>query len=65
MIDQDDNELKLTKQQKKIINASTEIAANSPGNSDMAFTHSIFCRVGLPRTKTDGRDFMRKSGGAG
>jgi hypothetical protein len=29
----------------------------------MAFTHSILCRVGLPRSKVDGREFM-KSGDA-
>lgn len=64
MSDQDDNEQKLTKQQQNLINASAEIATNTPGNNDMAFTHSIFCQVGLPRTKTDGREFMRKSGEA-
>ena len=30
----------------------------------MAFTHSILCQVGLPRSKVDGREFMRKSGDA-
>lgn len=28
----------------------------------MAFSHTVFCQVGLPRSKTDGREFHRESG---
>ena len=28
----------------------------------MAFTHSVLCQVGLPRSKTDALEFMRQSG---
>lgn len=30
----------------------------------MAFSHAVFCQVGLPRAKVDGREFMRVSGKA-
>ena len=30
----------------------------------MSFTHAVLCQVGLPRSKTDAREFMRKSGDA-
>ena len=35
-----------------------------PDGEDMAFTHSVLCQVGLPRSKFDGREFMRQSGAA-
>ena len=30
----------------------------------MAFTHAVFCQVGLPRSKVKSREFMRRSGAA-
>lgn len=48
----------------KLLNAGAEIASDSPASQDMAFTHAVFCQVGLPRAKVDGREFMRKSGAA-
>ena len=30
----------------------------------MAFAHAVFCQVGLPRSKVEGREFMRQSGAA-
>lgn len=30
----------------------------------MAFTHSVLCQVGLPRSRVDGDQFMRRSGSA-
>lgn len=54
----------LTKSELKLIETSTEIATVEPGGSDMAFTHSILCQVGLPRKKVDGKEFMRRSGDA-
>ena len=54
----------VTKQEIKLINASAAIAGQPPCGEDMAFAHSILCQVGLPRSKTDAREFMRKSGDA-
>lgn len=50
--------------EEKLINAGVIIAGNSPSGSDMAFTHSVLCQVGLPRSKVEGREFMRRSGEA-
>jgi len=48
----------------KLLNAGILIANDPPGGSDMAFTHAVLCQVGLPRSKVEGREFMRKSGQA-
>ena len=50
--------------QVKTVNTGIAIKENPPKGDDMAFTHSILCQVGLPRSKVDGREFMRKSGDA-
>ena len=42
----------------------TEIYGTPPRGDDMAFTHAVFCQVGLPRSKVEGREFMRQSGAA-
>lgn len=49
---------------EKLITAGVAIAQDAPQGDDMAFTHAVFCQVGLPRSKVDGRDFMRQSGAA-
>jgi len=54
----------LTEQNQKLILAGVEIATNPPTGDDMAFTHAVLCQVGLPRSKVDGREFMRQSGAA-
>lgn len=55
----------LTHQENKLLDAATDIFSNPPDLAeDMAFTHAIFCQVGLPRSKVDGREFMRQSGAA-
>lgn len=51
-------------QSTKIFDAAAEIYDTAPTGEDMAFTHAIFCQVGLPRSKVDGREFMRVSGSA-
>jgi hypothetical protein len=51
-------------QQGKILDAATEIYATPPSGKDMAFVHAVFCHVGLPRSKVEGREFMRRSGAA-
>lgn len=54
----------LTQSDLKLIEASAEIMSTPPDGEEMAFTHSVLCQVGLPRSKFDGREFMRQSGAA-
>lgn len=55
----------LSKQESKLLDVATDIHTSPPDLSeDMAFTHAVFCQVGLPRSKVDGREFMRQSGAA-
>jgi len=49
---------------KTLITAGATIATDTPTGDDMAFTHAVLCQVGLPRSKVDGREFMRQSGAA-
>lgn len=53
----------LTVAEKKLINLSAQISS-PPLGDDMAFTHSVFCQVGLPRSKHEGQEFIRQSGDA-
>lgn len=53
-----------TRSELKLIEASARIAGEPPQGEDMAFTHSVFCQVGLPRSKVLGENFMRQSGAA-
>lgn len=54
----------LTEQDRKLLATGVEIALNPPEADDMAFNHAVLCQVGLPRSKIDGREFMRQSGSA-
>jgi hypothetical protein len=54
----------LNSREIQLVNAATTIAATKPSGEDMAFMHSVLCQVGLPRSKVDTREFMRKSGAA-
>ena len=54
----------LSAQSGKLLDVATEIATNRPTGEDMAFTHAVLCQVGLPRSKVEGREFMRQSGAA-
>ena len=56
--------LDLALQDGKLLDVATEIYGNPPRGDDMAFTHAVFCQVGLPRSRVDGREFMRQSGAA-
>ena len=56
--------LTLAPQDGKLLKEATEIYGSSPRGDDMAFTHAVFCQVGLPRSKVEGREFMRQSGPA-
>ena len=55
-----------TPQQNKLLDVGAEIAATTQDEYGefMSFTHAVLCQVGLPRAKTDAREFMRKSGDA-
>lgn len=54
----------LTQADLKLIDASAQIMGTAPEGEDMAFTHAVLCQVGLPRSKFEGREFMRQSGSA-
>lgn len=54
----------LTVSERKLLTVATEIATVPPTGEDMAFTHAVLCQVGLPRSKVEGREFMRQSGAA-
>jgi len=45
---------------RRIIRASGNIQQDPPDQTD--FLHSVLCQVGMPRRKTEGRTFERKSG---
>ena len=47
-----------------ITDAGAAIATAAPVGDEMVFCHSALCQVGLPRSKVDGREFMRRSGNA-
>lgn len=48
----------------KILETGIRIALEPPSGDELAFTHTVLCQVGLPRSKVEGRDFMRQSGAA-
>jgi hypothetical protein len=54
----------MTRHQIALVKAASDIASNPPVSEDLAFTHAVLCQVGLPRSKVDGREFMRQSGAA-
>lgn len=53
-----------TRSELKLIDSSAKIAGEPPQGEDMAFTHAVFCQVGLPRSKVVGESFLRQSGSA-
>ena len=53
-----------TRREVKLIEASAQIVSEPPSGDDMAFTHAVLCQVGLPRSKVEGREFLRQSGAA-
>lgn len=56
----------ITPQQNKLLDVGAQIAATTQEEYGefMSFTHAVLCQVGLPRSKTAAREFMRKSGDA-
>lgn len=53
-----------SKDKDNILTAGMFIAEELPTYEDMAFTHSVLCQVGLPRSKVKGDSFLRRSGAA-
>ena len=49
----------------KLTELSEQILAAEPQHDQVAFVHSAFCRVGLPRKKPAGEVFERNSGAVG
>jgi hypothetical protein len=49
---------------KSLLDIAAVIATDPPSPNDMAFSHAILCQVGLPRSKTNEREFFRRSGSA-
>ncbi len=54
----------LTLRELALIQAGTSISLEPAATDDWAFTHSILCQVGLPRSRVDGREFLRQCGDA-
>lgn len=54
---------KVTRLQRKLLHANMEIS--DMGNHNRPeYLHALLCQVGLPRSRQEGRDFVRSSGGA-
>lgn len=53
-----------TRREAKLVDVGARIALERPTGDDMAFTHAVLCQVGLPRSKVEGREFLRQSGAA-
>jgi len=60
-----DKKTALSRSDSALIAAAVDIATNQPPSAEeMAYTHAVLCQVGLPRSKVEGREFMRQSGEA-
>lgn len=53
-----------TLREERLIKTAAEIALERPSDDDRAYMHSIMCQVGLPRSKVEGTEFQRHSGGS-
>lgn len=51
-----------SKRERKIVDTSALISLEPPTSEDYGYYHSLFCQVGLPRSKVDGTVFERRSG---
>ena len=54
----------LSNKDERLLEQSIRISSEKPSGEDMAFMHAVLCQVGFPRSKFDGRDFLRRSGDA-
>ncbi len=57
-------EIVTPRKNNKLIEAGYQISSESAGSDNIAFTHSVLCQVGLPRSRFDGDRFIRTSGEA-
>lgn len=56
---------RVAQQGTALLDLSTDVAGASPDlGQDLAFMHAVLCQLGLPRSKVEGREFMRQSGAA-
>ncbi|MDG4868627.1 replication protein RepA (plasmid) [Guyparkeria sp. 1SP6A2] len=53
---------KLTKADERLIHIATQIEEKPPQGNDLAFQHSQFASVALPRSKVDGDEYLAESG---
>ena len=53
---------RICKSEEKLLEAADRIAEKLPEGDALAFSHSILCQVGLPRSRVNGHEFMRRSG---
>lgn len=57
--------IKRGRKHAKLLELHEQILAAEPNHQQVAFVHSAFCRVGLPRKKPAGDAFERNSGSVG
>ncbi|MGO1000741.1 replication protein RepA [Lysobacter sp. CA196] len=55
---------KLSRKASKLTELAAVIRATDPAGDQVAFLHSAFCKVGLPRSRPEGDAFQRQSGSA-
>ncbi len=53
-----------TPRERTLIEIGARIAHEPAPPNDWVFTHSILCQVGLPRSRVEGREFLRQCGDA-
>lgn len=54
----------ISRKESAIINSGIEIESSPPGNEDITYLHSLMCQIGMPRSPTEEREFLRQSGDA-
>ncbi|MFA6922260.1 MAG: replication protein RepA [Gallionella sp.] len=60
----DDNKIPMSKRAIKELETSIQIHSSPATIINAAYLHSVFCQLGLPRSKVFGDSFTRKCGGA-
>ena len=61
----DDTGSKIPPRSRAIIDAGGEIMGKPPTGREIAFMHNVLCRIGLPRSAVQGREFRREWGSGG
>lgn len=56
--------LPLTRKEQKLLSANSELVNDPPGIEQADFLHAVLCQVGMPRSKTNAREFERRTGKA-